>query len=302
MLIGNLKMTSTHSSSVPHRNSVHNSTANADTVHALSYSANTGFSNNKLEGSLKTLVNAMNNVRNSMQTPNALQSIASSEKISAATVPKILNNVTGLAARTYAKGTFNMNATQSGSTHRNSGELTGTDTAPVPEFTGHVNSGKSYHGNTADTSLKLREIRYEQSYSYSVSTPSGKALLTKRNEIFNAMNNKKISSTMNKAWSWTITGNTHAQHSSCSRNLKKNVQPYVESALEIIDRTEIVSFRYKDDPDQILHYSFIAEDTDSALATEFHDRMDYTNCIGLLIKAVQELKQEVDRLKSDHSI
>ena len=291
-------MTSTHSSSTPHRNSIHNSTANADAVHALSYSANTGFSNNKLEGSLKTLVDAMNNVRNSMQTPNALQPIASSEKISAATVPKILNNVTGLAARTYAKGTFNMNATESGSTHRNSGELTGTDTSPVPEFTGHVNSGKSYHGNTADPSLKLRETTYEQSYSYSVSTPSGKVLLTKRNEIFDAMNNKKISSTMDKSWSWTITGNTHAQHSSSSRKKKKSIQPYTSSALKVINTTQIVSFIYKDDPDQILHYGFIAEDTDSALATEFHDRMDYTNCIGLLIKAMQELKQEVDRLKS----
>lgn len=289
-------MTSTHSSSTPHNNSIHNSTANVDAVHALSYSANTGFSNNKLEGSLKTLVNAMNNVRNSMQSPNALQSIASSEKISAATVTKILNNVSGLAARTYAKGTFNMNATQAGSTHRNSGELKGTDTTPVPAFTGHVNSGKSYHGNTSDTSLKLREVQYEQSYSYSVSNPSGKALLTKRNEIFNAMNNKKISSTMSKSWSWTITGNTHAQHSSSSRKVKKNIQPYTSSALEIINTTQVVSFIYKDDPDKVVHYGFIAEDTAPELATEFHDRMDYTNCIGILIKAVQELEERVDYL------
>lgn len=287
-------MTSTHGSSTPHSNSIHNSSSGIDAVHSLSYSSNTGFSNRKLEGSLKTLVNAMNNVRNSMQTPNTLQSIPSSEKISASTVSKILNNVTGLATRTYANGHFQMNTR--GYAHRSSGSLDSNGSAPVSNWSGHANSGYNAHGNTAN--YTIRDVKAEVNYSYSVSTPSGKVLLTKRNEIFNAMNNKKISSGMNKAWSWTISGNTHAQHSSCSIEVKKEIKPFERSALDILNSTKVISFKYIDDPDQIVHYGFIAEETPTELATEFHDRMDYTNCIGILIKAVQELSSRVDYLEN----
>lgn len=293
-------MTSTHGSHNSHGNSLHNSSSGTDGIHSVSFGGNAGFPNNKLDGSLTILVKAMNDVRNSMQSPNALQSIPSSEKISPATVPKIMNNVTGLASRRYKSGTFNMNA-KAGNTHRNSGALTSDGLSPVPVFDQHASSGAQAHGNT--NSYNLQNVIYDLSYSYDVSTPSGKVLLLKRNEIFNAMNNKKITGTKaNKNFSWTITGNTHNNHGSCSREVKKDIFSYFGSALEIISRTEIVSFRYKDDPAQILHYGFIAEDTAPELATEFHDRMDYTNCIGILIKAVQELKQEVDELRSGHSI
>lgn len=292
-------MTSTHSNHGSHsNNALHQNTSGLTNTHSVSFSNNSGFANNKLEGSLKTLITAMNNVRNSMQTPNSLQSIPSGEKISSATVPKIINNVSGLASRWYRPGTFNMNAVAA-NVHKNSSS-TGTRTTPVASHDLHASSGGSVHGNTTN----LRDIVYDQSYSYDVSSPSGKALLEKRNEIFNAMNGKKISSNL-ASFSYSVTGSTHANHSShrsCSRKMKKDILFYEGSALEVLEKTKIVSFRYIDDPDQILHYGFIAEDTDSALATEFHDRMDYTNCIGLLIRAVQELKQEVDRLKSDHSI
>lgn len=290
-----IKMTSTHKSSIPHSNSLHSSSSNADFTHKVSFSRNTGFSNYKLEGSLKTLVNAMNNVRNSMQSPNALQSIASSEKINATTVAKILNNISGLATNSYPTGKFQMNT--GGYAHRSSGSLdnTGNPRSQLANWSQHASSGNgSMHGNTA--SYRIRNLLYSKSYSFTDFTVlSGKATATHRNQIFDVMNNKKITTGTNKNFSWTITGNTHAQHSSCSVEVKKEIKPFNRSALDILNSTKVISFKYIDDPDQIVHYGFIAEDTPTELATEFHDRMDYTNCIGILIKAVQELQ---DLIKS----
>ena len=82
-----------------------------------------------------------------------------------------------------------------------------------------------------------------------------------------------------------------------SRKAKKDIVPTSITAIDIINDTEIVDFKFKDDEDQVPHVGFIAEDTDPLLSTPNQDKMDYTNCIGVLLKAVQELSAKVEYLE-----
>ena len=74
-----------------------------------------------------------------------------------------------------------------------------------------------------------------------------------------------------------------------SRKLKENIRPTVVSALNLIDSVNIVDFNYIADSKKVPHIGFIAEDTDDLLSTPEKNKMDYTNCIGTLLKAVQEI-------------
>lgn len=79
-----------------------------------------------------------------------------------------------------------------------------------------------------------------------------------------------------------------------SREKKTNILPYEKSALELINQTQIVSFNYKADPDKKPYVGFISEDTPSPLATPDHKEMSINSCIGLLLKAVQELDKKIE--------
>ena len=82
--------------------------------------------------------------------------------------------------------------------------------------------------------------------------------------------------------------------------MKESIEDLKLSALDLIKKVNLVAFNYKEsvgeDP-TIRHYGFLAEKTDEAFSTQYHDRMDYTNCIGLLLKAVQELSDKIDSLE-----
>lgn len=85
-----------------------------------------------------------------------------------------------------------------------------------------------------------------------------------------------------------------------ARARKDNVERMSDNAVEIIRSVDVVSFTYKCDkgnPKGYRHYGFIADDTDERLSSPFHNVMEIGNCIGILIKAVQELSAELDRLK-----
>ena len=64
-------------------------------------------------------------------------------------------------------------------------------------------------------------------------------------------------------------------------------------------RTLVVSFVYNKDiePSGLTRYGFIAEDAPAELATERHDIMDEGSCIGILIKAMQEMYAELQELR-----
>ena len=81
------------------------------------------------------------------------------------------------------------------------------------------------------------------------------------------------------------------------RVLKDNIQKFDEKAMDILSNIEVVSYNFKADPQKKLKIGFIADDTHEYLSGKEHDRMDISNTLGLLIKAVQELKNEVDEIR-----
>ena len=83
-----------------------------------------------------------------------------------------------------------------------------------------------------------------------------------------------------------------------SKEAKENIKTSELSALDLINRIDIVDYIYKMDPKAIPHIGFIAENTDPLLSTPKKNRMDYTNCIGVLLKAVQELSKKVAALEA----
>lgn len=110
--------------------------------------------------------------------------------------------------------------------------------------------------------------------------------------------------TVNSALTIQNTVSATSFTATSSRKLKENISPALISALDLIETVDVVNFNYINDDEKTPHVGFIAEDTDSLLSTPHQNKMDYTNCIGVLLKAVQEitkgmseLKQEIDSLK-----
>jgi hypothetical protein len=85
-----------------------------------------------------------------------------------------------------------------------------------------------------------------------------------------------------------------------TKEMKKNIQPFVASALDIIDSTEIVTYNYElDGQEDSTRIGFIAEDTPEELSTKTHDKMDYNSTMGVLMKAIQELDAKL-KIKEEH--
>lgn len=85
-----------------------------------------------------------------------------------------------------------------------------------------------------------------------------------------------------------------------SRAKKKNIVHSERDAVKAINDIEIVDFFYKSDKNEKNQkVGFIAEDTDSIFSTNNKDCMDHSNCIGMLLKAIQELSAEIEELKKN---
>lgn len=290
-------MTSTHTDHTSHSSSIHNSSGGFDSAHSVSWTTPAGNFPSKLEGSLTVYKNAMNAVRAKMSSPPTAPSIPSTEKINLSTLQKIRNGTVGAYVTKYRYGSFIMNCQHNGA-HSSSGTLTSTENTPMASWSKHGNAGgHDVHGNTSEFQTVL--YSYARPSENNPSPSSSKALAADRNALFNSMFGRFLlnSSTINKSSTRNISGSTHTSHNSCSRTKKKEIFYFEGSALDLLNRVDIVGFKYKDDPDNIQHYGFIAEDTPSELATEFHDRMDYTNCIGILIKAIQEQQRQIEELQ-----
>ena len=83
------------------------------------------------------------------------------------------------------------------------------------------------------------------------------------------------------------------------RSLKENITPFRKSAVKLINDVKIVNYNYIADTEKNHKVGFIADDTDELLSTKNHNIMDQSNCIGILLKAVQELSGEVKKLKEE---
>ena len=79
---------------------------------------------------------------------------------------------------------------------------------------------------------------------------------------------------------------------------KENIHRATLNATNLLNKVNVVDFNYKSDKDKKKKIGFIADYTDELLATSEHNRMDTSNCIGVLIKAVQELSDRIERLEN----
>ena len=79
---------------------------------------------------------------------------------------------------------------------------------------------------------------------------------------------------------------------SSKREFKKNIRPFLYNATDLIDAIDVVSFNYKDDPEELDKVGFIADDTHEIFSGPEHDGMDMANIVGMLIKSTQELHAE----------
>jgi hypothetical protein len=71
---------------------------------------------------------------------------------------------------------------------------------------------------------------------------------------------------------------------------KTDIEPFVESALELIKNLDIKKFFYVDDEEKInKKVGIIADNTHPLVSGVNQDHLDVNNAIGLLFKAVQEL-------------
>ena len=89
------------------------------------------------------------------------------------------------------------------------------------------------------------------------------------------------------------------------RDLKTNIQAFSDDAVELLKSVSVCSYNFKSDmnireEERINYIGFIADDTDERLSGKGHDTFLSTNCIGVLIKAIQELSAEIDKLKGGH--
>jgi len=84
-----------------------------------------------------------------------------------------------------------------------------------------------------------------------------------------------------------------------TKEVKKNIEPFKKSAIDIIKQTDIVSFKYDlDDLEQseIPKIGFIADDTPKELSGSKQDMMEINSTIAIAIKAVQELDEKIINL------
>ncbi len=127
------------------------------------------------------------------------------------------------------------------------------------------------------------------------------ALLTLTNNN-SQVNIPTITATTINTSTLTATGQVQAAsfNSTSSREMKKDIVDYQDSALNLLNKVKIVKYKFINDDSNQEHIGFIAEDTPSELSTSTQDKMSVSDCIGVLIKAVQELQQQIQELKNEH--
>jgi hypothetical protein len=94
--------------------------------------------------------------------------------------------------------------------------------------------------------------------------------------------------------------NASSVNTTSKRSTKKNIKPFKKRALDIINKTDIVSFNFKTDALEEYRVGFIADDTNEIIAGSNHDKMDITNTLGVVLKAIQELSEEIEKLKGEN--
>lgn len=269
-------------------------------------------------GSLTELKNYANTARATYASP-AAQFTYDAVKVNESNLNALLKSSGGTTKSMYPNGTVKSTATlvingtsyngaQDTATDNESSasafSKTATGSSPVTSYSLHASSSAP---------AKCTATKYEPTMSPTkgnkITSSDVSNILSKIKKVTtDAMGNY---GTYLFSGTRTITHTNHNNHSSHTAHsnhtdsrleYKENVAPIAFKALDILSKVKTVQFNYKEDAvanghgdnPNIKHYGFIADNAPKEVATEYHDRMDMMNCIGLLIKAVQELN---DRIK-----
>lgn len=114
----------------------------------------------------------------------------------------------------------------------------------------------------------------------------------------NITTEKNLSVTGNVNISGDVSGRSFTATS--ARKYKKDIEPTKYNAIDEINKINIVDFYFKtDENNENPKVGFIADDTEPIFSTPKKDAMDLYNCVGMLLKAVQELSEENKKLKRE---
>ncbi|MFX1703455.1 hypothetical protein PV783_05845 [Chitinophaga sp. CC14] len=92
----------------------------------------------------------------------------------------------------------------------------------------------------------------------------------------------------------TITSTGFYQSS--LRALKQNIKDYTGDATSIINQIKVREFEYKKDPGKKV-IGIIADDEPAIISGANHDRFDMMNTMGLLLKSIQELSRQNEKIQ-----
>lgn len=276
-------------------------------------------------GSLTELKNYANIARATYTSP-AAQYTDDGVTLNQTNLNALLKSSGGSTKSMYPNGTVKSTATLTiNGTSYNGAQGTATDTESSASAFSKTATGSSpvtsysLHASSS-APAKCSATKYEPSMSLTkgnkITTSDVSNILSKIKKVTtDAMGNygtyqfngtRTITHSNHQSHANHTAHSSHGNHKSGSRlEYKENVLPIEFNVLDLLSKIDVVQFNYKvdavanghgDDP-SIKHYGFIADNAPEEVATEYHDRMDLMNCIGLLIKAVQELNNEINTIK-----
>ncbi len=99
----------------------------------------------------------------------------------------------------------------------------------------------------------------------------------------------------------TLNGQVQATsyYQTSLRSLKKDIQPFKESALEILAKAQVRTFKFKADPEAKTNIGFIADEVPDQMAAPKRSGVDQASTVALLVKAVQELTTQNKALQQE---
>ena len=87
-------------------------------------------------------------------------------------------------------------------------------------------------------------------------------------------------------------------HSLSSRTEKKDIRPFVSDAIGLLDRTRIVTFRYRNEAETVMpHVGLVAEDAPEPLTDSKHRSLDLNNALSVTMAATHQLDARIRQLE-----
>jgi hypothetical protein len=166
------------------------------------------------------------------------------------------------------------------------GYITKFANAEKGSFTGEMTFGVGLHSDSKITSDGQINVTKTDDASLNNGELSGSA------SIYTAGGIEAAGSIYSKGNVLGLNSGTYSK-----RELKENITDFTEDAVELINTIKVVNYNYKADADKNHKIGFIADDTHEYFSTVNHNIMDQSNCIGILLAAVQQLSAENKLLK-----